>query len=131
VASAFARGVVVAVVVAVPMVVTVVMAFMARIKDMDAPAVSLIIVLVMDMAVPVCPGLRLKACAHPMHMPAKPFDHGLQHMVGQQPQKSIAHLQRNMPIADVIRDARQRRRIVCMHFQQCFRRSLDRHHPTV
>ena len=104
---------------------------MARIKDVDAPAVSLVIVLVMDMAVAVRPGLWLKACADLMHVTAKPFNHGLQHMVGQQPQKPVAHLQWHMPIADVIRDASQRRRIVCMHFQQCFRRSLYRHHPTI
>jgi hypothetical protein len=46
---------IVAVIVTMSLRVPVIMACMAGVKDVNAPAVSLVIVLVMDMAVPVCP----------------------------------------------------------------------------
>ena len=130
-AVAVAVAMIVAMVSTMSMIVPVIMAGMTRIKDVDTSTVTLVIMLVMDMAVAIRPGLRLKALTHTMHMPSEAFDHRLQHMVGQQTQESIAHLQRDMPIADVICDARQCGRIVCMHFQQIFRRRLDRDHSTV
>ena len=66
-----------------------------------------------------------------MHMAAQPLDHGLEHMVGQQPQPAGSHLQRDMPIADVIRNACEGRRIVRMHLEQVFGRGLHRHHPAI
>lgn len=104
---------------------------MSGIKDMNPPTMALIIMLMMHMAVPVSAGLRLEPLADPMHMTAETFDHGLQHMVGQQAQKTMAYLQGYVPIADVVRNPRQSRRIVRMDFQQFFSRSLHGHDPTV
>jgi hypothetical protein len=98
---------------------------------MDAPAVTLIIVLMMHMAVAVGARLGLKADADFMHMTAKPLDHRLQHMVGQQSHEAVADLDRDMPIADVIRDAGQLDRIMGMNLEQSLGGGLDRHDTSV
>ncbi len=101
------------------------------IEYMDAPAMPLIIVLMVHMAVTIGTRLGLKAFADPMHMAAEPLDHRLQHMVGQQSQPAGTDLNRHMAIADVIRDPGQLQGIVCMHFEQVLRCSLDGHHTAI
>lgn len=98
---------------------------------MDAPAVALIIVLVMHMAVAVGARLGLEPLLHRMHMPAEALDHRLQHMVGQQSHEAVADLDRDMPIADVIRDAGQLDRIMGMNLEQSLGGGLDRHDTSV
>ena len=105
--------------------------FMPRIEHMDAPAMPLIIMLMVHMAVAISTRLRLKAFTDPMHMAAEPFDHRLQHMVGQQPQPAGPDLNRHMAIADVIRDPGQLQRIVGMHFEQVFGGRLDCDHTAI
>ena len=98
---------------------------------MDAPAMALIIVLMMHMAVAVGARLGLKTNADFMHMATKPLDHRLQYMVGQQAHEAVADLDRNMPVADVIRDAGEFDRIVGMNLEQALGGSLDRHDAPV
>jgi len=105
--------------------------FMPRIEHMDAPAMPLIIMLMVHMAVAIGARLWLKAFTDPMHMAAEPFDHRLQHMVGQQPQPAGPDLNRHMSIADVIRDPGQLQRIVGMHFEQVFGGRLDCDHTAI
>ena len=104
---------------------------MASIEDMDAPAMTLIIMLMMYMAVAVGARLGLKADADFMHMATKPLDHRLQHMVGQQSHEAVADLDRHMPIADVISDAGQFDRIMGMNFEQALGGGLDSHNAPV
>ncbi len=147
VAVAVAVAVVVAVVVAVMIVAVMIVAVMivavmvvavmvvrvlvARIERVDAPAVPLVVVLVVDVAVPVGPGLGLERLLDRMHMPAQALDHRLQHVIRQQPQPAIAELQRDVPVAHVVGDACQAARIVSMHLDQLLAGGLDRDHPTV
>ncbi len=123
------------VIMVVPMVVrgmaVVVAMLMPCIEYMDAPAMPLIIVLMVHMAVTIGTRLGLKAFADPMHMAAEPLDHCLQDMVGQQSQPAGTDLKRHMAIADVIRDPGQLNRIVGMHLEQIFRCGLDDHHTAI
>jgi len=101
------------------------------IKDMDPPTVALIIMGMVNMAVPVSTRLGLKTLIHFTDRTAEPLDHGLQHMVGQQSQPARAHLHRYMPIADVIGNTGQLRGIAGPNFHQGLGSSLDRNHAAV
>ncbi|HVL57316.1 MAG TPA: hypothetical protein VM491_12480, partial [Burkholderiaceae bacterium] len=87
------------------------------VERMDPPAVPLVVVLVMDVAVAVRARFRLEARDDPVHVTPEPLDHRLQHVIGQQPQPAVADLQRNVPVADVICDSRKLRRIVRMDLE--------------
>ena len=85
---------------------------------MNLPAMALIIVRMMHMAVTVRATFRLKATLHFGHRAAEAFDHGSQHMIRQHQQVFTFDLQWHMSIADVICDTRQLRRAFRANFVQ-------------
>ena len=52
---------------------------------------------------------------------AQLFEHGLEHIVIEQAQPAIAHLQRHVPVTQVIRRARQLKCAAAGDMQQLFR----------
>ena len=102
-----------------------------RIERMDPPAVPLVVVRVVHVAVPVGARFGLEAVLDLVHVPAQPLDHRLQHVVGQQPQPAVADLDRHVPVAHVVRDPREPARVVRVHLEQPLGCRLDRDHATV
>ena len=92
---------------------------------MNAAAVAFIVVRVVDMAMAIGTALWLEAAPNFSHAAAEALDHRPQHMIGQHQQVVILHLQRHMPVADVISDARKLRDVCGTHLVQAFVRCDD------
>lgn len=116
-------------------VVVVVIVAMTRlmpgIKDMNPPAMTLIIMGMVNMAVAIRARLGLKTLVHFGNRPAQALDHGLEHMIGQQTQPARTHLHRHMPVAHMVGNSGQLRGVSGAHFHQSLGCGLDRNHPAV
>src|SRR5690606_5277288 len=97
----------------------------------DAAAMALVVVLVVDMAVSVGAAFRLEAAGHRLHPAPEALDHRSQYMVWQDPQPAVADLDRDMAVADMIGNARKLRGTGRSHFKQFLVACFERNHPAI
>src|SRR5688572_20878246 len=76
-------------------------------------------------------GLGLEGSVEHAHPPSQTLDHLQEHGVGDEAKPSVAHLQRNVAIAEVIGDARERRLVAAldMHDALAVRHDFDHLSP--
>src|SRR5471032_2015905 len=73
--------------------------------------------------------LRLERSARVIHVRAQTLEHVFQHRIGFQFQLSRGHFHRRVPVAQVVRGARERNRIVGVYNQHILRCAITRTRP--
>jgi hypothetical protein len=122
---------IVRVIVAATRVIMVVIALMPWVEHMDSAPMALIIVGMVHMTVAVGARFGLEAFVHLLDRAAESLDHGPQDMIGQQSQPPATHLERDMPVADMVGNAGELGGTARPHFHQGLGRRLDRQDATV
>jgi hypothetical protein len=112
-------------------VIMVVITLMPRVEHMNATPMALIVVGMVHMTVAVSARFRLESFVDLRHRAAESLDHGPQDMIGQQSQPPATHLERDMPVADMVGNAGELGGTARPHFHQGLGRRLDRQDATV